>query len=59
MLRILYVIMQIIDKVKLGVSSKDQILKDIESIFSAGKIPENTFEISHEILTPSKWTKTK
>ncbi|WP_428236145.1 aldo/keto reductase [Gracilimonas sp.] len=46
-----------IDKVIVGVESKDQLFQNIRSIEIAERLPQKDFEITNSILNPSKWPK--
>lgn len=46
-----------IDKVIVGVESKDQLFENLNFLEIAERLPEKDFKISNSILNPSKWPK--
>lgn len=48
-----------IDKVIFGVNNKSQLVSNIESCSNSGNLIQENLQIKHELLTPSKWPKTK
>lgn len=46
-----------IDKVILGVVSKEQLFDNLKSLEIAVRLPQKDFEISNSILNPSRWPK--